>query len=135
VDLDDMLAEGHATWHSCDQRRAVHGSVAAGRGRSPRPRWRHLFRLGHAAWGNERLDALKRALTIYSDLAFAHFYIAMVHIARNRLPMATEVLHQGVALQDRQAGRESRYPASGLHWLLGMDRAGRWHGLSNAAAS
>ena len=44
----------------------------------------------------------------------------MVHIARNQLPMAVEVLHQGVALQDKQAGRESRYPASGLHWLLGM---------------
>ena len=44
----------------------------------------------------------------------------MVHIARNQLPMAIEVLRQGVALQDRQAGRESRYPASGLHWLLGL---------------
>jgi tetratricopeptide (TPR) repeat protein len=82
--------------------------------------WRHLFRLGPAAWGSERIDALKRALTIYSDLAFAHFYIAMVHIARNQLPMAIEVLHQGVVLQDKQVGRESRYPASGLHWLLGM---------------
>jgi tetratricopeptide (TPR) repeat protein len=82
--------------------------------------WRHLFRLGHAAWGGERLDALKRALTIYSDLAFAHFYIAMVHIARSQLTQAAEVLHQGIVLQDKQAGRASRYPANGLHWLLGL---------------
>jgi tetratricopeptide (TPR) repeat protein len=82
--------------------------------------WRHLFRLGFAAWGSERLDAMKRALTIYGDLAFAHFCIAMVYIARNQLPMAVEVLHQGTVLQDRQAGRASRYPANGLHWLLGL---------------
>ena len=123
VDLDDALAEGHATlaFLLVSAGRFAEAVAAGRRAVALEPHdWRHLFRLGHAAWGNERLDALKRALTIYSDLAFAHFYIAMVHIARNQLPMAAEVLHQGVALQDRQAGRESRYPASGLHWLLGM---------------
>jgi DNA-binding winged helix-turn-helix (wHTH) protein/tetratricopeptide (TPR) repeat protein len=123
VDLEDMLAEGHATlaFLLVSAGRFAEAVAAGRRAVALEPQdWRHLFRLGHAAWGSERLDALKRALTIYSDLAFAHFYIAMVHIARSQLPMATEVLHQGVALQDKQAGRESRYPASGLHWLLGM---------------
>ena len=123
VDLDDTLAEGHATlaFLLVSAGKFAEAVAAGRRAVALEPHdWRHLFRLGHAAWGNERLDALKRALTIYSDLAFAHFYIAMVHIARNQLPMATEVLHQGAALQDKQAGRESRYPASGLHWLLGM---------------
>ena len=123
VDLDDTLAEGHATlaFLLVSSGKFVEAVAAGRRAVSLEPfDWRHLFRLGHAAWGNERIDALKRALTVYSDLAFAHFYIAMVHIARNQLPMAIEVLHQGVALQDKQAGRESRYPASGLHWLLGM---------------
>ena len=123
VDLDDTLAEGHATlaFLLVSAGKFVEAVAAGRRAVSLEPQdWRHLFRLGHAAWGSERLDALKRALTIYSDLAFAHFYIAMVHIARNQLPMAIEVLHQGVVLQDKQAGRASRYPASGLHWLLGM---------------
>jgi DNA-binding winged helix-turn-helix (wHTH) protein/tetratricopeptide (TPR) repeat protein len=123
VDLDDTLAEGHATlaFLLVSAGRFTEAVAAGRRAVALEPfDWRHLFRLGHAAWGSERIDALKRALTVYSDLAFAHFYIAMVHIARNQLPMSVEVLHQGVALQDRQAGRESRYPASGLHWLLGM---------------
>jgi len=123
VDLDDALAEGHATlaFLLVSAGKFTEAVAAGRRAVSLEPHdWCHLFRLGHAAWGSERLDALKRALTIYGDLAFAHFYIAMVHIARNQLPTAVEVLHQGVALQDRQAGHESRYPASGLHWLLGM---------------
>ena len=123
VDLDDTLAEGHATlaFLLVSAGRFAEAVAAGRRAVALEPfDWRHLFRLGHAAWGSERIDALKRALTVYSDLAFAHFYIAMVHIARNHLPTAIEVLHQGAALQDRQAGRESRYPASGLHWLLGM---------------
>jgi adenylate cyclase len=123
VDLDDTLAEGHATlaFLLVSAGRFAEAVAAGRRAVALEPYdWRHLFRLAHAAWGSERLDALTRALAIYSDLAFAHFYIAMVHIARNQLVMATEVLHQGVALQDKQAGRASRYPASGLHWLLGM---------------
>jgi DNA-binding winged helix-turn-helix (wHTH) protein/tetratricopeptide (TPR) repeat protein len=123
VDLDDTLAEGHATlaFLLVSGGRFAEAVAAGRRAVALEPfDWRHLFRLGHAAWGSERIDALKRALAVYSDLAFAHFYIAMVHIARHHLPMAIEVLHQGVVLQDKQAGRASRYPASGLHWLLGM---------------
>jgi DNA-binding winged helix-turn-helix (wHTH) protein/tetratricopeptide (TPR) repeat protein len=123
VDLDDTLAEGHATlaFLLVSAGRFAEAVAAGRRAVALEPYdWRHLFRLGHAAWGSERLDALKRALAIYTDLAFAHFYIAMVHIARNQLPTAAEVLRQGVALQDKQAGRATRYPASGLHWLLGM---------------
>jgi tetratricopeptide (TPR) repeat protein len=46
--------------------------------------------------------------------------VAMVHIARGQLQLAAEALRMGTPLQDRQAGRASRYPASGLHWLLGL---------------
>jgi DNA-binding winged helix-turn-helix (wHTH) protein/Flp pilus assembly protein TadD len=125
VDLDDTLAEGHATlaFLLVGAGRFAEAVAAGRRAVALEPHdWRHLFRLGLAAWGSERLDALKRALTIYSDLAFAHFCIAMVHIARSQLSEAAEVLHQGIDLQDRQAGRTSRYPANGLHWLLGLVR-------------
>jgi tetratricopeptide (TPR) repeat protein len=84
--------------------------------------WRHLFRLGHATWGDERLTAAGNTLALYPDFAFTHFQIAMVHVARNHLREAETVLRQGAAVQDRQIARGGRYPALGLHWLLGLVR-------------
>jgi tetratricopeptide (TPR) repeat protein len=46
----------------------------------------------------------------------------MVHIARGQLADAERVLRHGAAIQDRQIGRGERYPALGLHWLLGLVR-------------
>jgi tetratricopeptide (TPR) repeat protein len=123
VDLDDTLAEGHAAlaFLLVSAGRFAEAVAAGRRAVSLEPQdWRHLFRLGHAAWGSERLDALRRALAIYGELAFVHFEIAMVHIARNQLGTAAGILRQGIDLQDRQAGRSWRYPSSGLHWLLGV---------------
>lgn len=84
--------------------------------------WRHFFRLGHAAWGDERLRAAAHMLALYPDFAFAHFQIAMVHVARGHLREAETVLRQGAAVQDRQIARGDRYPALGLHWMLGLVR-------------
>ena len=84
--------------------------------------WRHLFRLGHASWGEARLQAAAATLDTYPDFAFAHFQIAMVHVARGRLADAETVLRQGAAVQDRQRERRERFPALGLHWLLALTR-------------
>ncbi len=46
----------------------------------------------------------------------------MVHVARGHLTEAERVLRHGAAVQDRQIGRGERYPALGLHWLLGLVR-------------
>src|SRR5262249_33658223 len=46
----------------------------------------------------------------------------MVHVARGHLLDAETVLRQGAAVQDRQMARGDRYPALGLHWLLGLVR-------------
>lgn len=123
VDLNDTLAEGHATLSFLLVSAGRFGeAVAAGRravALDPHE-WRHLFRLGYAAWGSERLDAMQRALDTYGEIAFAYFAMAMVHIARGRLDLASEALRQGTPLQDRQSGHTWRYPASGLHWLLGL---------------
>jgi tetratricopeptide (TPR) repeat protein len=48
--------------------------------------------------------------------------MAMVHIARGHLDRAEPVLREGTIVQDRQANRKQRYPAKGLHWLLGLVR-------------
>jgi DNA-binding winged helix-turn-helix (wHTH) protein/Tfp pilus assembly protein PilF len=125
AELDGSLAEAHASlahalvglWR---MREAI---VAARRAVALEPsNWRHLFRLGHASWGDERLRAANSTLALYPDFAFAHFQIAMVYVARGQLHQAETVLRQGAAVQDRQIGRRSRYPALGLHWLLGLVR-------------
>jgi tetratricopeptide (TPR) repeat protein len=46
----------------------------------------------------------------------------MVHIARGTLDRAESVLREGTIAQDRQADLRQRFPARGLHWLLGMVR-------------
>jgi tetratricopeptide (TPR) repeat protein len=80
----------------------------------------HHFRLGHATWGAERLEALSRALELYPNFPFAHFQAAMVHIARGALALAASTLGEGQAVQRQHAGTPTRFPARGLHWLLGM---------------
>jgi tetratricopeptide (TPR) repeat protein len=84
--------------------------------------WRHFFRLGHASWGDERLEAAHHTLGLYPEFAFAYFQMAMVDVARGQLRDAETVLRQGAAVQDRQVARGDRYPALGLHWLLGLVR-------------
>jgi DNA-binding winged helix-turn-helix (wHTH) protein/Flp pilus assembly protein TadD len=123
--LDDTLAEAHATlgfvlvsaWETAEAVRETKAAVALEPGN-----WRHCFRLGYAAWGDERLRAAGDTLSLYPDFAFAHFQMAMVHVARGHLRDAETVLRQGAAVQDRQMGRGDRYPALGLHWLLGSVR-------------
>lgn len=125
IDLDDTLAEGHATLSLLlvGAGRPSEAVASARRAVALEPQdWRHLFRLGHAAWGHERLDALSRATAIYNDMPYAYYDMAMVHIARNRLEEAVDALHRGAELQDRQSGRTWRFPSSGLHWLLGLVR-------------
>ena len=125
VALDEALAEAHATlalllvsaWRSSEAVVSARRAVAL----DP-SNWRHAFRLGHASWGDARLQALERTLALYPDFAFAHFQMAMVHVARGQLARAETVLRQGAAVQDRQIGRRERFPALGLHWLLGLTR-------------
>ena len=127
VQLDEGLAEAHGTlalilvsaWDTPGAIRSARraGAIVPGN-------WRHLFRLGHASWGEERLRAGAATLALYPDFAFAFFQSAMVHVARGRLADAERVLRHGAAVQDRQIGRGERYPALGLHWLLGLVRLG-----------
>jgi len=125
IELDDTLAEAHATlalllvsaWKTAEAVQAARQAVAL----EP-SNWRHFFRLGHASWGDERLRAAHNTLTLYPDFAFAHFQMAMVHVARRHLREAETVLRQGAAVQDRQMARGDRYPGLGLHWLLGLVR-------------
>ena len=125
VALDEELAEAHATlafvlvtaWQTPEAVREARRAVAI-----ERTNWRHFFRLAYAAWGDERLNAATSTVSLYPDFAFAYFQMAMVHVARGDLREAETVLRQGAAVQDRQIARGDRYPALGLHWLLGLVR-------------
>jgi DNA-binding winged helix-turn-helix (wHTH) protein/Tfp pilus assembly protein PilF len=125
IELQGDLAEAHATlsYVLVSARRFAEAQAAARRAVAIEPGyWGHYFRLGHTLWGEERLRALARALELYPDFPFAHFEVAMVHIARGELDRAQSVLREGTIVQDRQADLRQRFPAKGLHWLLGLVR-------------
>lgn len=128
IELERDLAEAHATlaFLLVSAGRASEALDAARRAVALEPGyWGNQFRLAHAAWGDERLRALTRAMEMYPDFPFAHFEAAMVHIARGALNRAESVLREGTIVQDRQAHLRQRYPARGLHWLLGLVRLAR----------
>jgi len=128
IELQREFAEAYATlsFLLVAARRPGDALTAARRAVALEPGyWAHQFRLAHAAWGDERLQALARSMELYPDFPFAHFESAMVHIARNSLDRAETVLREGAVVQDRQSDHRQRYPASGLHWLLGLVRLAR----------
>ncbi len=125
VRLDENMAEAHATLalllvNASKTPEAV-GSARRAVALEP-SNWRHLFRLGYSSWGDTRLRAIEATLALHPDFAFAYFQVAMVYVARNQLQQAEAVLRQGAAVQDRQIQRRERFPALGLHWLLGLVR-------------
>jgi adenylate cyclase len=128
IELERDLAEAHATlaFMLVSAGRAAEALASARRAVMLEPGyWGNQFRLAHAAWGEERLRALARVMEAYPDFPFAHFEAAMVHIARGALDRAESLLREGTIAQDRQANLRQRYPAKGLHWLLGLVRLAR----------
>jgi DNA-binding winged helix-turn-helix (wHTH) protein/thioredoxin-like negative regulator of GroEL len=123
IELDPDFAEAHAAlalmltsaWRTQEAMAAGRRAVALEPGN-----WRNHCRLAVAAWGQERIDAFGRVLALYPDFAYAYYGIAMVHVARGDLAAAIAVLEKGIPFQDRLSGANERYPAKGLHWLLGL---------------
>jgi adenylate cyclase len=128
IELERDLAEAHATlaYLLVAAGRSAEALASARRATTLEPGyWGNQFRLAHAAWGEERLQAIGRTLELYPDFPFAHFEAAMVHIARGMLDRAESTLREGTIVQDRQAHLRQRYPARGLHWMLGLVRLAR----------
>jgi len=82
--------------------------------------WRHHFRLAYVGWGEERLRAAHRTLTLLPGFPLAHWLIATVHVARNALAEADRQLALGIASQLNQSAGKSRFSAVALHWLRGL---------------
>jgi tetratricopeptide (TPR) repeat protein len=122
VEIDPELAEGHAALafflSSADRGREA---VAAGRIASALEpgNWRHQFRLGVAAWGDERIQSLQAVIAQFPALAYAYLALAMPYVARNDLATARTILARGITFESAQAA-QGRFPGRGLHWLLGL---------------
>jgi len=130
IELEGDLAEAHATlaFLLVSAGRVAEAQSAARRAVNLDPGyWGHHFRLAHAQWGEARLRALARALELYPDFPWSQFEAAMVYIARSALDRAESVLREGTIAQDRADHLHQRFPAKGLHWLLGMVRLARGH--------
>jgi DNA-binding winged helix-turn-helix (wHTH) protein/tetratricopeptide (TPR) repeat protein len=130
IELQGDLAEAHATLSfllvSAGRFREAEGAARRAVALEP-GYWGHHYRLGHAVWGDERLRAFSRAIELYPDFPFMHFELAMVHIARGSFDRAESVLREGTIGQDRQANVRQRFPAKGLHWMLGLVRLAQGH--------
>ncbi len=86
--------------------------------------WRHSVRLAYVTWGEERLHAAHRALTLLPGAALAHWLAATVYVARGALEEAERELITGTRTQKNQPEGE-RLGAVGLHLLLGLVRLAR----------
>ena len=83
--------------------------------------WRHHFRLAVATWGEERLRAVDRTLSLLPDFAQARFLAAMVFVARQAFGTAEGLIAKGAARQTQEAAAPtSPFPSFGLHWLHGL---------------
>jgi DNA-binding winged helix-turn-helix (wHTH) protein len=123
-DLDPSLGEAWATLGyvlvaagQLEEARVVTRRAAALEPSS----WRHQFRLSVATWGEERLRACDRTLSLLPDFAPARFAIAMVFTARQAFARALMAASAGATAQSRQPRHEAAlFPAVGLHWLRGL---------------
>jgi len=82
--------------------------------------WRHYLRLAFVSWGEERLRAAHRVLTLCPGLALAHWFAATVFVARQAFDAAITELRSGCRSQDAQRKANGRFNAVGLHLLHGL---------------
>jgi DNA-binding winged helix-turn-helix (wHTH) protein len=117
--LDPSWAEAWATLGFALGRtpRHVDAIAAANRAAALEPgNWRHHFRLANVSWGEARLRAAQRTLTLLPDFPLAHWLAATVHVARQALDEAERELAAGLASDLARA----KFGAVALHWLRGL---------------
>jgi DNA-binding winged helix-turn-helix (wHTH) protein len=81
--------------------------------------WRHWVLKAYVTWGEERLRAARRVLTLCPGLALAHWLKTTIFIARGALDAAFEEVRLGCQAQDAQP-KGGPFRAVGLHLLHGL---------------
>ncbi|MEO8482136.1 MAG: transcriptional regulator [Acidobacteriota bacterium] len=84
--------------------------------------WRHEVRLAAAAWGEEALGAIRRAVSRVTTFPLAHVLAARVHIARQTFAEAERELSAGIAADEAQRAAGAPFGGVGVHWLYGLLR-------------
>lgn len=84
--------------------------------------WRHHLRLSSIGWGEERLRAARRTLTLLPGCALAHWLAATVLVARQTLDEAERELRTGLSFEVPASAGHAGSSGVGLHWLLGLLR-------------
>ena len=87
--------------------------------------WRHHLRLAYVSWGEERLRAAHRTLTLLPGHGLAHWLAATVYVARHAFDAAERELASGAAAQASHGHEQGRFGAVGLYWLTGLVRLAR----------
>lgn len=82
--------------------------------------WRHHLRMASASWGEERLRAARRALTLLPGCPIAHLLVATVYVARHALGEAEREVDLGIQSARAASPTLSRFSMVGLHWLKGL---------------
>lgn len=126
--LDPSLGEAWAVlgYLLCAAGRAQEGQAAARRATALEPdNWRHQYRLAYGAWGEERLRAVDRTLTLMPGFAPARMLACMVFVARGTIDRAEREAGIGAAVQRQNVADGTPLPAVGFHWLRGMILASR----------
>jgi DNA-binding winged helix-turn-helix (wHTH) protein len=134
--LDAQSGEAWATLALVHYRSgsAVQAIAAARRAVMLEPdNWRHHLRLAYVGWGEERLGAAQKALTLFPGFALARFLSGTVYVARQAFDLAEQELRAGAAAQDAQQGSHA-FASVGSHWLLGLVRLARGHEQDALAA-
>ena len=81
--------------------------------------WRHYLRLSAVSWGEARLRAARRTLSLLPGCPLAHWLAATVHVARQALDQAERELVAGCAAL-AAGGPDARFSGVALEWLLGL---------------
>jgi DNA-binding winged helix-turn-helix (wHTH) protein len=82
--------------------------------------WRHHFRLSFVSWGEERLSAAQRTLSLLPHFPLAHWLAATVHVARQAFDEAERELTAALAVHEEPPPATTRFSGVALHWLLGL---------------
>ena len=127
--LDPRMAEAWAT-HAFVLDRTGHSEEArsaAARAVSLEPdNWRHHFRLALVSWGEARLRAARRTLTLLPGLPLAHWLAATVYVARQAFDDAERELGVGIeSMRATSTGAGVKFPGVALEWLLGLVQLSR----------
>jgi DNA-binding winged helix-turn-helix (wHTH) protein/Flp pilus assembly protein TadD len=120
--LDPQLAEAWATLGFVLRRTgdSLDASAALKRAVTLEPdNWQHHVRLASVSWGEERLRAARRSLSLLPDFPIARWLAATVYVARQGFDQAERELTSALAAP---ASPESgpRFGAVAIHWLSGL---------------